>query len=141
MPGDATQPKRILLVEDHLDHAELAGTWLRGAGYEVVHCARGEEVLGLAKRFAPHLILMDINLPGMDGMAATRLLRKHPLTAHIPVLALTAYAMPSERRNILAAGCAGVITKPIDFRSFLATVASLLPCAQSPEPAREARPG
>ena len=119
-------PKRILLVEDHLDHAELAGDVLRGAGYEVAHCARGDEVLGLAKRFAPHLVLMDINLPGMDGLAATRLLQRHDETAHIPVLALTAYARPAEHAKILAAGCVGVVSKPMDLRAFLAAVAKLM---------------
>ncbi len=118
--------KRILLVEDQPDHAELVLELLHTAGHEVVHCPTGEEALGAAKRFAPHLILMDINLPGMDGLAATRLLRRHEETVHIPVLALTAYAMPAEKEKILAAGCVDVITKPINTGAFLARVASLL---------------
>ncbi len=120
------KPKRILLVEDHPDHAELAGDLLRAAGYDVLHCPTGEESLGFAKRFVPHLVLMDINLPGMDGLAATRRLHRHEETAAVPVLALTAYAMPAEQEKILAAGCVGVITKPIDVRAFLTQVASLV---------------
>ncbi len=119
-------PKRILLVEDQPDHAELMMDLVQAAGYEVVHCSTGEDALGTAKRFAPHLVLMDINLSGMDGLAATRLLKRHDETAHIPVLALTAYAMPAEQEKILAAGCVGVVTKPIDARAFLARVADIM---------------
>lgn len=129
--------KRILLVEDQPDHAELAVDVLRMAGYEVVHCAWGEEVLGAAQRFVPHLILMDINLPGMNGMDVTRLLHGHDETVHIPVLALTAYAMPAEQERFRAAGCAGVVTKPIDVRAFLESVRSLL----NGSPADGSRPG
>lgn len=130
-------PRRILLVEDHPDHAELAGDLLRAAGYEVLHCPRGEEALGFAKRFAPHLVVMDINLPGMDGMAATRLLKCHEETAGTPVLALTAYAMLSEKDRILAAGCVDVVCKPMDLPVFLAAVARLVgpsPADSSPTP-------
>lgn len=118
--------QRILLVEDQPEHTELVVDLLQIAGYEVVHCPTGEEALGVAKRVAPHLVLMDINLPGMDGLTATRRLKCHEETAHIPVLALTAYAMPAEQEKILAAGCVGVVTKPIDVRAFLATVGSVL---------------
>ena len=130
--------KRILLVEDQPDHAELAVDVLRMAGYEVVHCAQGEEVLGAARRFVPHLILMDINLPGMNGMEVTRLLHGHDETAQIPVLALTAYAMPAEKEKIMAAGCVGVVTKPMDVRKFLATVESLTESSSSTIPAPQA---
>jgi two-component system cell cycle response regulator DivK len=130
------RPRRVLCVEDRPDHAELVGALLRGAGYKVEYCARGEEVLAQARRFAPDLVLMDINLPGLDGMAATRLLRGHPDTAHIPVLALTAYAMPGERQKILAAGCADIVTKPMDLPAFLATLDALLSQPPAPVPAR-----
>jgi CheY-like chemotaxis protein len=128
------RPKRILCVEDHPDHAELLRDLLRGGGYEVDHCGRGEEVLGRAQAFAPDLVVMDINLPGMDGMAATRLLRRHDETARIPVLALTAYALPTERQKILAAGCADIVSKPMNIPAFLATVASLLTRSTGTEP-------
>lgn len=118
--------KRILLVEDYPDHAAAACALLRGVGYEVAHCARGEEALEVARRFAPDLVLMDINLPGMDGMAVTRLLRSQRDTAGIPVLAVTAYALPAERERILAAGCVDVVTKPFEVRAFLATIANYL---------------
>lgn len=119
------QPKRILLIEDNHYHAEVVIELLRGKGYEVADLPTGEQVLGVAKRLAPDLIIMDINLPGMDGMAVTRLLRRHVETAGIPVLALTAYALPEEKQKILAAGCVDVITKPMDIHAFLATVANL----------------
>ena len=94
-------------------------------------------MLGAARRFVPHLILMDINLPGMNGMDVTRLLHGHAETAQIPVLALTAYAMPAEQERIRAAGCAGVVTKPIDVRAFLESVRNLL----GGSPADGSRPG
>ena len=124
--------KRILVVEDHPDHAELVTTLLQGAGYEVLHCPTGEESLGYSKRFAPHLVVMDINLPGMDGLTATQRLRRHEETAAIPVLALTAYAMPVEQELIRAAGCVDVVTKPMNTPAFLARVASLVGRAPAP---------
>lgn len=130
-----TKPKRILLVEDNPYHAELVLELLQENDYEVLHCPTGEQALGHAKRFVPHLVIMDINLPGMDGMAVTRLLRRHEETAGTPVLALTAYALEAEKEQILAAGCVGVVTKPMNMQHFLATVECLTERSSSTMPA------
>ena len=93
----------------------------------------GQEALQVARTQRPDLILMDLQLPGLDGFAVTRLLRADPATAEIPVVAVTAYAMRGDREKALEAGCTGYITKPIDTREFPATVRYYLALASEKE--------
>ena len=117
---------RILIIEDHPDNMELAVFLLNTAGHVVYSATDAEEGLALAQKQLPDLILMDIQLPGMDGLEATRLLKGGVATAGIPVIALTALAMMGDEQRIRAAGCDGYIGKPIGIQTFLATVAAHL---------------
>src|SRR5205085_11257419 len=99
---------------------------LEGLGHTVLAAEDADAGISLAKAESPALILMDLSLPGMDGLAATAALKRDPATRHIPVVALTAHAMEKDRENARAAGCTGYITKPIDLKSFRQTVADLV---------------
>ena len=118
--------KRVLLVEDNPINMELAVVLLSGGGYEILQATTAEAAIGLATQEHPDLILMDIGLPGMDGLEATRQLTQAPETMDIPIVALTAQAMEGERDKALASGCSGYIAKPIDTRAFAQIVARLL---------------
>lgn len=117
---------KILLVEDNAANLALSVFLLRSAGHAVVSTPSAEAVLTLARQEAPQLILMDIQLPGMDGLEATALLKQDGTTRSIPVIALTALAMKGDEERIRAAGCDGYIAKPIRYKEFLATVAAQL---------------
>ena len=112
----------ILLVEDHERNRKLVRTVLEYRGYTVVECDDGEPALRLAKEHRPALVLMDIQLPTMDGITALRRLRADPQTALIPVIAVTASVTTSERDRVVSAGFNGYISKPIDVTSFGETV-------------------
>jgi CheY-like chemotaxis protein len=114
----------ILLIEDNPLNQELATDLLELAGYTVISASNAEEGLQAARSDGVALVLMDISLPGMDGLTATRFLRADPRTSHLPVVALTAHAMKGDEQMVREAGCVGYITKPIDTRSFCRTVAS-----------------
>jgi two-component system cell cycle response regulator DivK len=116
----------ILIVEDNARNAKLLRDVLRAIGYRTVDTTTAEEGIEVARRDQPDLILMDIQLPGMDGKAALLELRSHPETAGIPVVAVTASVMPLERRDILAHGFDGFQEKPLSVRSLLAEVRRLL---------------
>jgi CheY-like chemotaxis protein len=118
--------KRILLVEDHAVNRRLAQFLLRSQGYEVWDVASAPEAFVLLEQKRPDLILMDIQLPEMDGLAATRHLKADPRTREIPVVAVTSYAMKGDEAKAFEAGCQGYITKPIDKSLFLETVARTL---------------
>lgn len=118
--------QKILLVEDNPVNRRLAEFLLRSNGYQVVEASTSEEAFQLVKTERPDLILMDIQLRGMDGLGITKLLKENPETRDIPVLAVTSYAMKGDREKALAAGCAGYITKPIDKTSLLKQVANTL---------------
>jgi two-component system, cell cycle response regulator DivK len=120
---------RVLLVEDHPLNRELAEAVLADAGYEVLIASDGEAGLAAAYSTHPDLILMDIELPGLDGLEATRRLKADATTRAIPVLALTAYAMRGDEERARAAGCDGYLTKPIDRQTLLDAVA----CCISPQ--------
>jgi two-component system cell cycle response regulator DivK len=124
---------RILIVEDHPDNMELAVYLLNTAGHVVYSASDAEEGLAMAREQLPDLILMDIQLPGMDGLDATKLLKSDAATGGIPVIALTALAMKGDEQRIRAAGCDGYIGKPIGIQTFLATVAGHLQRAHPPE--------
>ena len=113
---------RILLVEDNPQNRRLAQFLLKSKGYIVYEATTGEQALELARTQRPDLILMDLQLPGLDGFAVTRMLKTDAATRDIPVVAMTAYAMKGDREKALAEGCDGYIAKPIDTREFPMTV-------------------
>ena len=113
----------ILIVEDDPKSLKLACDLLQVFGYTTIEATDGEQGVELAKSRKPDLILMDIQMPKMDGLEATRILKADTITKNIPVLALTAYAMKGDKERILEAGCDGYITKPIDIQELLKEVA------------------
>jgi CheY-like chemotaxis protein len=118
--------KTILLVEDNQVNRRLAEFLLRSQGYHVHEAETAEQALELLETEVPDLIVMYIQLPGMDGLQATRIIKDKSATSRIPVVAVTSYAMPGDREKALAAGCAGYIVKPIDKSSFIEEIASHL---------------
>ncbi len=118
--------KKILLVEDNPVNRRLAEFLLRSQGYQVRAATNAQEAFDTIKAERPDLILMDVQLPGMDGLEATRKLKAEPTTRDIPVVAVTSYAMKGDREKALAAGCSGYITKPIDKDTFVQEVATVL---------------
>jgi CheY-like chemotaxis protein len=118
--------KRILLVEDNPVNRRLAQFLLKSKGYEVWEATTVPEAFAVLKERRPDLILMDIQLPAVDGLTATRHLKADPATQDIPVVAVTSYAMKGDETRALEAGCSGYVTKPIDKTLFLDTVARVL---------------
>ena len=117
---------KILVIEDNPANMTLATFLLESAGYTVLSATDAETGLTLARDEHPNLILMDIQLPGMDGLEATALLKRDAATRAIPVIALTAVAMKGDEARIRAAGCDGYIAKPLDYKNFLAVVSAQL---------------
>lgn len=116
----------ILVVEDNPANMKLAVFLLQDAGYAVISAVDAEAGIALARQEHPDLILMDIQLPGMDGLAAIALLKQDETTRAIPVIALTALAMKGDEARIREAGCEDYIAKPVRYREMLATVAAQL---------------
>ena len=116
----------ILVIEDNEPNLALATFLLESAGYVVLAARDAESGIALARAERPSLILMDIQLPGMDGLVATGQLKLHERTRSIPVIALTALAMKGDEERIRAAGCDGYVAKPMAYRQFLAVVAAHL---------------
>jgi len=116
----------ILIVEDNPTNMKLSLFVLESADYNVITATDAEIGLTLARESRPDLILMDIQLPGMDGLQATALLKADSATKAIPVVALTALAMKGDEERIRAAGCDGYIAKPLDYKGLLATVKAML---------------
>lgn len=106
--------KKVLVVEDNLDNLRLIAYALEHAGYEVIPAATGEEGVTLAIRERPCFILMDVDLPGIDGLEATRRIRASKANGDIPIIAITSLAMHGDRDKILRAGCTAYFEKPID---------------------------
>lgn len=117
---------KVLIVEDNPANMTLATFLLQSAGHTVLSAKDAETGLALARVEQPDLILMDIQLPGMDGLQATALLKSDPSTRAIPVIALTALAMKGDEQRILSAGCDGYIAKPLAYKEFLATITAQL---------------
>ncbi len=117
---------KILIVEDNPDNMTLTVLLLESAGHAVLSAVDAEAGMTLASAEQPDLILMDIQLPGMDGLEATALLKRDEATRAIPVIALTALAMKGDEERIRAAGCDGYIAKPMGVKDFLTTVATHL---------------
>ena len=113
---------KILIIEDNPANMTLATFLLQSAGHSVLGARDAETGLTLARAEQPDLVLMDIQLPGMDGLEATALLKGDEATREIPVVALTALAMKGDEERIRASGCDGYIAKPLAYRDFLATI-------------------
>lgn len=117
----------VLVVEDNDMNMQLVEYLLEEEGLEIMKATSGEEALELTSSRRPDLVLMDIHLPGMDGLSVARAMRQRERTRDIPILALTAHAMRGDRDRFLEADCDGYISKPIDVRSFISTIRSYLP--------------
>jgi len=116
----------ILVVEDNAQNLKLAQLLLKKGGHEVLTADSGEAGIRMAQEHQPHLVLMDVQMPGMDGLTATGLLKRDPLTAHMKVVALTALAMKGDAERILAAGCDAYLAKPFQYAELMSAVDRLL---------------
>ena len=114
--------KLILIIEDDEKNTKLVRDLLQYKGYRTVEAVNGLEGIAAAIKHRPHLILMDIQMPVMDGLQATRELKEHPETRDIPVVALTSWAMKGDEKTIREAGCDDYMTKPINTRTFIQLV-------------------
>ncbi|NPA94192.1 MAG: response regulator [Thermodesulfobacteria bacterium] len=113
------EDRKILVIEDNELNMKLVRTLLKLGNFQVIEAVDAETGIQLARSTDPDIILMDVQLPGMDGLEATQILKKDPETHAIPIVALTSYAMTGDKKKALDAGCDGYITKPIDTRTFL----------------------
>ena len=116
----------ILLIEDNEQNAYLVSYLLQARGWQIVHALDGPTGLALAGETVPLMVLLDIQLPGMDGHEVARRLRSNPTLANVPIVAVTSYAMQGDRERCMAAGCNGYIEKPIDPDTFAAQVERFL---------------
>lgn len=123
---EKAEPLTVLLVEDTEDNRFMMRRLLEMAGYEVVEAMNGEEAVKLAKSNSPHLILMDLSLPVIDGLAATRLIRKLPQCKSTPIIAVSAHDTSDFQSEAIQAGCNSYVTKPIDFNDLEELIAQLL---------------
>jgi two-component system cell cycle response regulator DivK len=114
--------KRILVVEDTEDNRQILRDLLTAAGFDLIEAVDGESGVAMAQAHKPDLILMDIQLPLMDGYEATRQIKSDPALAHIPVIAVTSYALSGDEEKTRAAGCNGYIAKPFSPRQLLSKV-------------------
>jgi len=129
--GNLMNGKKILLVEDNPVNRRLAVFLLRSQGYEVHEATTAQEAFENIEKERPDLIVMDIQLPGMDGLEVTRRIKAQPATADIPVIAVTSYAMKGDREKALAAGCVGYVTKPIDKNIFIQEITARIGAKQN----------
>ena len=121
--------RKILVVEDNDMNMQLVEFLLEEGGYDIMKATSGEEALEVtrdANGAPPDLILMDIHLPGMDGLSVVRAMKEEPRTSNVPILALTAHAMRGDKDRFLEAGCDGYISKPIDVKTFIASIQKYL---------------
>jgi two-component system, cell cycle response regulator DivK len=118
--------KRVLVIDDNAVNRRLVQVLLHSRGYEVCEAASAPEAFAALTGKPPDIILMDIRLPGMDGLTATRKLKTDPATRDIPIVAVTSYAMKGDEEMAREAGCCAYVTKPLDKAFFLETVARVL---------------
>ena len=118
--------KKVLLVEDVEDNRELVRLLLESQGHIVIDAFDGQMAVNMAIEHLPHLVLMDLSLPGVDGWEAARQLRDDVRTANLPIVALTAHAMAGDRERVMAAGFDAYIAKPIDVSTFMGSLARFL---------------
>ena len=119
-------PKTVMIVEDNELNMKLFNDLLESRGYKVIQTRNGMEALDLARAHMPDLILMDIQLPEVSGLVVTKWLKDDDELAHIPVIAVTAFAMKGDEERILQGGCEGYISKPISVSHFLETIAQYI---------------
>ncbi|HME10456.1 MAG TPA: response regulator [Bryobacteraceae bacterium] len=118
---------RILLVEDNELSRDMLARRLARSGFAILLAVDGQQAVETVRQQKPDLVLMDMSLPSLDGWSATRLLKADPLTANIPVIALTAHAMIGDREKAIEAGCDEFATKPVDLPKLLEAIAKFLP--------------
>lgn len=118
--------KRILVVEDNQTNMYLVGFILRKSGHEVIEARTGEEGVELAIKEKSDLVIMDLQLPGIDGLEATKRIRVSEANGELPIIALTSHVMAGDKEKALKAGCTGYIEKPIDPESFMAEIEKYL---------------
>ena len=119
-------PKKILIVEDDPRNMRVVVMALRPHGYTLLEATDGEEALKIAVRKQPDLIIMDVQLPKMDGLKVTRKLRQMPAFNHIPIIAVTAYAMKGDKEKFIESGCDAYLSKPINTRELPGVIAEML---------------
>jgi two-component system cell cycle response regulator DivK len=119
--------KRILVIEDTEDNRQIIRDLLTSVGYEIIEAADGVDGVAMAETHRPDLILMDIQLPGMDGYEATRRIRAVPDLAQVPIIAVTSYALSGDEAKTREAGCDGYVAKPFSPRQLLAKIREFLP--------------
>lgn len=119
--------RRILVVEDQEDNRRILHDLLTSAGYEVIEALTGEDGVAVAESRRPDLILMDIQLPGLDGYEATRRIKANPALKRVPIIAVTSYALSGDEAKARAAGCDAYVTKPFSPRALLAVISQHLP--------------
>jgi two-component system cell cycle response regulator DivK len=122
--------KRILAIEDHAENRRILGYLLASAGFEMIEAVTGEEGVATAEKERPDLIIMDIQLPGLDGYEATRRIKANPALRHIPIIVVTSYALSGDDVKAFEAGCDAYVTKPFVPRELLAKIRTYL--AQQP---------
>ena len=119
--------ERILIVEDNPQNMKLLEMVLRAKNYTLLKATDGEEALDMAMRERPDLIIMDIQLPKMNGLEVTRKLRETPAFSHTPIIGITAYAMKGDREKVIESGCDAYLSKPINTRELPEVIAQMLP--------------
>ena len=119
--------KRILVVEDEEDNRKIVRDLLTNAGFEMIEAEDGEKGVAAAIRERPDLILMDMQLPVLDGYEATRRIKARPELKSVPIIAVTSYALREDENKVIAAGCDGYVPKPFSPRALLAKIKELLP--------------
>lgn len=124
--------KRILIIEDNAQNLYLMRFLLESADYEVLAATDGKDGILMAETISPDMILLDIQLPTLDGYAVAQRIRQISNMAQLPIVAVTSYAMPGDREKALASGCTGYIEKPIDPDTFLDTMETFFPDTQPP---------
>lgn len=128
-----TVSRSVLLIEDNEQNRYLVTFLLERHGYEVVSVGDGARALEIAQTFVPRLILLDIQLPTMDGYAVARALRRNAALVHTPIVAVTSYAMPGDREKALEAGCSAYLEKPINPATFVSELEQVLSRSAKPD--------
>ena len=118
--------KRILAIEDHEENRRILRLLLQSAGFEMIEALTGEDGVAMAEKERPDLILMDIQLPGLDGYEATRRIKANPDLRHIPIIVVTSYALSGDDVKVFEAGCDAYVTKPFVPRELLAKIRGFL---------------
>ncbi len=117
---------QVLMVEDDMDSRHIIRDLLESVGYEMIEAVTGPDGVRTAKEYGPDLILMDVQLPGFDGFEATRQIKENPALQHIPIIAVTSYAMSTDATRAMEAGCDGYVSKPFNLTVLLDTINTFL---------------